>query len=275
VGDVLRDSAGRATTLQAFAFDEASRPATSPSLRFVYVPTRRDSLQRLIQDSALVVDSLTGAVTARATFVASQGVVAVRVGDRLQVVDTIQIVPRPDSARADTAVTFPLRFDCADTSRVISPRPLAPLANGIDTLYAFNAIGPFRVLVRGDSAASTGTARVPVRQRLVRWRVDSGLAVPTVRIPGGGPGDTIPAIGLVGRTGDRITGLDTTDASGLSAVRLRVRPFALTRSVVAADAFTVRLRAIAQPGPVAIRAERADTVFFRARLQRRPGATCP
>lgn len=266
VGDVLRDSAGLETALRVEALDEAGRPVPTATPRFTYVATLRDTLQRVLPDSALAVDSLTGRVRARAVFVVPQGVVAARVGDRLQLLDTLAIVPRPTSAALDSVFPLPLRFDCVDTSRTLAQRPTSPLAGGVDTLYAFNAVGPFRLVVRGDSAGAT----VPVRRRLVRWRIDSGPAVPAVRLPGGGPADTVAAIGLVSTDGDRLTALDTTDASGQSAVRVRIRPFGLGRRVVP-DTFTVRLRAIAQPGPVPLTS--GAELYVRVRLARRPGAT--
>jgi hypothetical protein len=267
-GDFLRDANGDSTVLRAQAFDESGRLVATAPVRFVYVPTRRDSLGRLVPDTALLVDSLSGAVRARNVFVSPDGVVAVRVGDRLQILDTLSIVPPPDSVALDTAVALPLRFDCADTARGLAARPLAPIAGGFDTLYAYNALGPFRVRVRGDSAGT----RVNVRRRLVRWRVVTPASVPSVRLPGGTAADTVPAIGIVSTDVDRLTGLDTTDNAGLSAVRLRVRPLGLGRAV--ANTTTVVLRAIAQRGPVAIRGARGDTVFFQAQLVRRPGATC-
>jgi hypothetical protein len=266
VGDVLRDANGEPTVLRAEGFDESGRPVSTAPVRFVYLPTRRDSLGRLVPDTALVVDSLSGAVRARNAFVSPEGVVAVRVGERLQILDTLAIVPRPDSVSADTAVTLALRFDCADTARRLAARPLAPVAGGFDTLYAYNALGPFRVRVRGDSAST----RVNVRRRLVRWRVVTPRAVPSVRLPGGSAADTVPAIGVVSTDVDRLTGLDTTDNGGLSAVRLRIRQFGLGRSAIPTDTFTVRLVADAQPGPGPL-AGRTQT--FEVRLARRPGAT--
>lgn len=281
-GDVLRDSLGAVTTLRALVFDEAGRVAATAPLRFVYVPTLRDTLQRLVPDTALVVDSLTGAVRATLPFVLQQGLVAVRVGDRVQLVDTLAIVPRPDSARIDTAVTLALRYDCTDTATVPQQRPLVASANGFDTAFVYNTIGPYRVRVRGDSiqgpAGSAVTTRVNVRRRLVRWRVDSGPAVPAYRLPNGGPGDTVAAIGVIGATGNGLLRFDTTTATdGLSSVRLRIRPAGLGRTAVAAADFTVRLRADVQPGPVPIA---GGTQFFRVRLQRNPAplgnaaATC-
>lgn len=270
-GDQLRDSLGAVTTLRALVFDASGRPAPTAPLRFAYVPSLRDTLQRLVPDTALVVDSLTGAVRATRPFVLARALVAARAGGRIQLVDTLDIVPRPDSALVDTAVTLALRYDCTDLGTVLRQRPLAAAANGFDTAFVYNALGPFRVRVRGDSlggsAGSTVATRVNVRRRLVRWRVDSGPAVPAYRLPTGGPADTVAPLAVVSAAADRLLRFDTTDVSGLSAVRLRIRPAGLGRATVAATDFTVRLRADVQPGPVPIA---GGVQFFRVRLQRNP-----
>ena len=267
IGDSLRDADGKVTVLSAKAFDAAGSEIATVPLRFVYVPSARDSLNRLILDSALTVDSLTGAVTARSAFTLSQGLVAVRVGDGLQLIDTLAIVPAPDSALTDTAVTAPLRYNCADTSQALSARLFGVTDSAFATSYNFNAIGPFRVVVRGDSAGT----RVPIRRRLVRWVVESGVPTSIPQVPLPGSTTTVPVIGVAFNTVDRILSADTTDASGRSTVRLRIRPYALGPSVIAADTFTVRLKAIAQPGPKAIA---TDSMTFRVRLERDKTVAC-
>lgn len=274
-GDQLRDSLGAITALRPLVFDAAERPVATAPVRFLYVPSLRDSLQRVVADTALVVDSLAGTVRATLPFVLARGLVAVRIGDRVQLIDTLDIVPRPDSAVTDTAVTLVLRYDCTDPGTVLRLRPLAPTTTVRDTAaFAFNALGPFRVRVLGDSAtrvSPTGAVltatRVTVRRRLVRWRVDSGPVVPAFRLPTGRPGDTVAAIGVVGVASDGLRRFDTTDASGLSAVHLRIRPAGLGRATVAATDFTVRLRADVQPGPKPVV---GGVQFFRVRLLRNP-----
>jgi hypothetical protein len=270
-GDALRDSLGAITALRPLAFDESGRPVETATLRFAYVPTLRDSLQRPVADTALVVDSLTGAVRATRPFVLQRAVVAARVSDRLQLLDTLDIVERPVSAVTDTAVTLALRYDCTDPGGVLRQRPLAAAANGSDTAYVYNTLGPFRVRVRGDSlaanAAGTAATLVNVRRRLVRWRVDSGPVVPAYRLPNGGPGDTVAAISIVDAGADRLVRFDTTETDGLSSVRLRLRPAGLGRAAVAAGTFTVRMRADVQPGPVPVA---GGVQLFRVQLQRNP-----
>lgn len=267
-GDVLRGVAGDSVAVTVQAFDESGRRLPTAPVRFVYVPSLRDTLNRLLVDTALRVDSLTGAVHATTPFTLSRGLVAVRVGDRLQLVDTLDIVPTPNAATTDTAVadTFALRYDCADTSRVLSQRPLTAIPGGIDTLYAFNAVGPFRVRVFGDSAGT----RVPVRRRLVRWSLDGAPMVPPASPAGGSGGAAVPALGIVSDSADRLLTADTTDVTGRSGVRLRVRPNALVPAALADDV-TFRLRADVQPGPVPID---SNPRYFSVRLQRRPRATC-
>ena len=270
VGDVLRDVNGDATVLSAKAYDAAGSEVTTAPLRFVYVPSARDSLQQPVRDSALVVDSLKGTVTARSPFTLSQAVVAVRISDRLQILDTLDIVPAPDSAVSPgPAVTVPLRYSCADTARTIVQRPDTADRFRLDTLYAYNTLGPFRVLVRGDSAGT----HVPIRRRLVRWTVDSGVPVPVpqVPLPGGPTTTTVPVVGIVFGNADRVLTADTTDASGLSTVRLRIRPSALGPSVIAANTFTVRFTARAQPGPDSLK---TAPVQFRVQVQRDPSVAC-
>ena len=120
IGDTLRDSTGAALRLRGVAFDADGREVAEAPFRFTYVPLSRDTTRR--DDAALLVDSLTGVVRAAPPpFVTQQGRLGVRLGDRLQVLDTVDIVPRPrelgraeqdgDSAR----VVF---YDCRDPATV-------------------------------------------------------------------------------------------------------------------------------------------------------------
>ena len=85
---------------------------------------------------------------------------------------------------------------------------------------------------------------------------------------------TVPVFGIVpfANASDRLLTADTTDATGRSAVRLRIRPTALNPRQVPLDTFTVTLRADVQRGSVAVT---GSPVLFPVRVERRPRATCP
>ena len=209
-------------------------------------------------DTALVVDSITGAVRATSTWVKSSGRVVARIGTSIQLADTIAIVPRPDSLVA-TAAQDTLRYDCTDPGTFLTVQDTLP--------GSFNAVGPFTLTVRGDSAGR----RVGVRRWLVRWSVDSVPApIPIVpRYPNGtgataGTADTgsVPALAIVPSGVDRLITYDTTNATGTSTVRLRIRPFGLGPTYSADSLFRVTLRASVIAGPgVPVRASPAVGVF--------------
>lgn len=250
-GDALRDSLGAPTTLRAVAFDASGRPVPMAQLRFFYVPSLRDSSQRPLRDTALFVDSLTGTVRATLPVVLTQGIVAVRVGGGLQLLDTLQIVHRPDSAAADADTTRTLRYDCTDDRPTFEPDTTAA-----PTALPLNASAAFGVRVLSDS----GTPRtlVPVRQRLVRWTIESPVGIPSVPLPSGGPADTVPALAVVKSTAGSRLRFDTTGTDGRSSVRLRIRPTGLGRTVLPDSLTYVRLRGVVQPGASPVR---GGTVF--------------
>lgn len=262
VGDTLRDSAGAVTVLRALAFDENDRLVATAPVRFAYVPTP-DSTGAVRNDSVLVVDSLTGALRATRPLVRPQGRIAARVGDRFQLIDTLEIVIAPDSLVSATDTTRVLRYDCTDTRAAIFPVPDTGSAR-----FAYSAVTLPAVTARGSDA--TGQ-RVGVPSRLMRYDVDSTPfwpgAIPRVPLTPGAR-DSVPVIAIVGGTTDRLRALDTTAAAtGASTVRLRIRPSALGRDVVPARDFTVRVRVRGQPGP---RALANDPLFVRVRLSRNP-----
>jgi hypothetical protein len=268
-GDVLRDSAGAPTALAAFGFGGDGRPLESRA-RAVRLRARRDAVDGGARHGARrrLADR-----RRRATlpFTRAQGRVAAVVGDRLQVVQTLQIVPTPDSLAAEAFEPPVLRYDCTDPGSFALAVPDTGSA-----LFQFNTVRLPAVTVRGDSAGR----RVAVRSRLVRWDVDSGPfaagRIPRVALVEGGR-DSIPAVAVVAGASDVLRPVDTTGVDGASTVRLRIRPAALGRDAVPAREFTVRVRARGQPGPRPIA---NGTVFFRVRLARtasplRPSATCP
>jgi hypothetical protein len=257
-GDVLRDSAGVPTALRAVAFDGDDRAVETAQVRYSFVPAGDTASGA--RDTTLVVDSATGAVRATRPLGRTQGRVAAVVGERLQLLQTFEVVFAPDSVAAATDTIVVLRYDCTD--------PRTGLAVSPDTVsFQYNAVALPPITVRGADASGT---RVGIRSRLVRWDVDSGpfaggripLAAPVA-----GGRDSVPAVAVIGAASDVRRPVDTTAATGASTVRLRIRPQALGRDAVAAREFTVRVRGRAQPGPVPLA---NNPVYFRVRLARNP-----
>ena len=258
-GDVLRDSAGVPTALRAVAFDGDDRAVETARVRYSFVPAGDTAAGT--RDTTLVVDSATGVVRATRPLGRTQGRVAAVVGERLQLLQTFEVVFAPDSVVPATDTIVVLRYDCTDPRTGLSVSP--------DTVsFQYNAVALPSVTVRGADASG---ARVGIRSRLVRWDVDSGpfaggripLAAPVA-----GGRDSVPAVAVIGAASDVRRPVDTTAAStGTSTVRLRIRPQALGRDAVAAREFTVRVRGRAQPGPVPLA---NNPVYFRVRLARNP-----
>ena len=260
-GDVLRDSAGRPTTLNAVAFDEDGRPVTNPRVRYAYVAVA-DTTGTGLRDTALVVDSMIGAVRATAPLRRAQGRVATVVGDRLQLVQTFEVVVAPDSQVPAADTINVLRYDCTDTRTTVRQD------TGTGT-FQYNAVALPSVTVRGVDTLRT---RVGIRARLVRWDVDSGFwpfpggRAPRVALTAGGR-DSVPVIGIIDGAGTTpvLQPFDSTTSAGVSTARLHIRPYALGHDVVAAREFTVRVRVRGQPGPAPLA---NDPLYFRVRLVR-------
>ncbi len=270
LGDSLRDTLGVALRVRGVAYDVAGNVVPTATFRYSYLPTTPDTAVGAVIDTALLVDSATGAVRAATAWLKlgngtgigiSSGRVLARIGSTLQLADTLQIVPRPDSVVVTAPADTVLRYDCRDdrTTAVQS-----------DTVLRIrNTAGPFTVTVRGDSVGM----RVNVRRWLVRWTVDS---VPKSPVPSAKLTSTasVPAIAVIANGSDQVIGYDTTDASGASNVRLRIRPTALGPSY-ADTTFRVVLRADVIVG--AGRPVRASPVrgVFAVRLSRVPTTACP
>lgn len=239
LGDSLRDSLGNAYRVHGVAYDASGRVDATAVFQYSYVPFTPDTTAGAVADTALFVDAATGAVRAASGWLTlgngtsiKTGRVFARVGSSIQIADTIQIVPPPDSLIA-TADTVTLRFDCTD------PRTGIVLQPDTNAISFYNAIGPFTVVVKGDSAGTS----LPVPRWLVHWSVDSAPApIPTVTLA---TGRTVPAIAFIPNGGvvDQVFTYDTTDATGTSKVLLRIRPPALGKTYVADTLFRVTLRA--------------------------------
>ncbi|MEO9019520.1 MAG: hypothetical protein ABI314_03330 [Gemmatimonadaceae bacterium] len=140
-------------------------------------------------DSGIVVDSVLGYVVADTA--RAKGVRLFAAAGTLQsAADTIYIVPAPDAVVAINA-TDSLLYSLTDTTANIS--------------------NPLQLQVLHHTSASS---TVPVRSYLVSYRITY-------------PADTMLAR-LVTRDGARLSTLDTTDATGTSARRIRLRTLRLS-----------------------------------------------
>jgi hypothetical protein len=261
VGDVLRDSTGDTTRLRATAFDANGNAIADAPFRFVGLGSSTDTTQKT---SVLLVDSVTGLVRAPATRTTPIGRVAVTIGGKLQLVDTLNIVPKPTAlALANTKDTAlrTLAFLCTDSlarrpdTLTVPPRPGALP----DTVFVGNYL-PLATKLTGDSS---GTA-LPVRSYYVRYDIvtPAGTAIPTVTLANG---TKRPAIGIVrDPLSDRQNPFDTTDASGVSTAALRIFPRALAGSAFADTLIPVTVRAV-------VRRTKTDSltpIEFKLRLRR-------
>ncbi|MEO7042344.1 MAG: hypothetical protein ABI035_08800 [Gemmatimonadaceae bacterium] len=161
-------------------------------------------------DAGVTVDSVLGYVVADTA--RANGIRLFAAAGSLQAApDTIYIVPKPDTVVAINA-TDSLLYSLTDTTSVLS-NPLQ--------LQLFNL--------------SSGTTPLPVRSYIVSYAITY-------------PTDTVLAM-LVSRDGSRRSSIDTSDATGTSNRRIRLRPLSLTSandSVVVVA--MVRYRGMPVPG---------------------------
>lgn len=239
LGDSLRDTLGVALRVHGIAYDASGRVVPTAQFGYSYVPYTPDTAAGAVADAALVVDSVTGAVRATAKWLKSgdsvgigSGRVFARIGSTLQVADTFQIVPPPNAILDSVPTDTLLRYDCRD--------PRTTLVQDTTPYLRFrNTAGPFTLTLRGDSLGK----QTPVRKWLVRWSIDS--IIPAIKVPVDSltPTIRVPAIRIITNGADQTIGYDTTDASGLSNVRLRIRPSLLGPPTFADTSFRVVLRA--------------------------------
>lgn len=234
VGDTLRDSNGAVTTLHAYAFNENGDTLKDAELRFTALPIVRDTT-----DSSkvvpIVVDSITGLTRALGPkMLAHRARVTVRLGDRLQLVDTVTLVSKPDSlgrAAVNGSATPSMTFLCYDSATSKTPP---------GSVGGLGNVMPLAVRLTADSNGS----RVPVPSYFVRFEIVSPTAIPSVVIRG----VSKPAVSILADiTNDRASNTDTTDATGTATAYLRVIGAGLPPSgPFATDTFTVRVRASAR-----------------------------
>jgi hypothetical protein len=276
VGDTLRDSTGAVLRLRATGFNANGETVDGVPFRFVFVPLSRDTALR--DNKALVVDSLTGLVRAAGpTFVVPQGRAGVQLGGRLQVLDTLEIVPRPkrlapSATNGETVRT--LAFFCLDAANAplntLTPADSIARRIGIAPGTPLGNVTTLSTLLTGDSATSDSTR---VRSYLVRYEILSPTDIPLVPLERG----SRPAIGIIDGATDTQLGYDTTTTSGLAEPRLRLFVPGLNRNAFAKDTIPVTVRASA----LRSRTDTVGTVRFLVnvvRVSRSPDGTpvtCP
>lgn len=251
VDDTLRDTLGRPVPLVARAFGPGGTPVTTPDFRYGQTPIGRDSTDPTAVP--LVVDSISGVTVATERFVTSRARVTARLGDRLQLVDTVDIVPRPTTIRVagTTAVTPTVYFLCTDDRRQVANDTIDQPAAGVRPALRGRlgtATQPLTVRLSGDSAGDS----VGVRRYLVRYRVTPPAApLPAgssayVETEGTSPyGDRRPALYPVVGTVDVRVGHDTTAADGTTQARLRFLAPLLTRARFPSDTIVADVEASA------------------------------
>ena len=266
IGDSLRDSVGAAIPVRGIAFDTKGAETATAGFRYTYIPAAPDTTTGATVDTALVVDSVTGAVRATRTWVKQTGRIFARIGSTIQLADTFQIVPRPTALVTGDTATVLLRYDCTDDRAGLVQRQAS---DSVTTLV--NAAGPFALTVKGDSAGTL----VGVRRWLVRWSIDTVTAAnptPTVTLASGAK---VPAIAIATAT-DALIAYDTTAlGSGTSSVLLRIRPTALDPAFNNDSLYTVTLRADVIRGAGQAVPGSPVRGVFRVRMQRNSHPVVP
>jgi hypothetical protein len=277
IGDTLRDSTGAVLRLGATAFNANGETVSDVPFRFVFVPISRDTANR--DNKALVVDSLSGLVRAAGPpFIALQGRAGVQLGERLQILDTLEIVPRPRRLARNTTASGDavrtLAFFCLDAANAplntLVPADSVARRIGIAPGTPVGNYTTFSTLLIGDSATNDS---VRVRSYLVRYQILAPTDIPTVQLERG----TRPAIGIIDGTADNLIGYDTTNTTGITEPRLRLYPPGLTVGRYKSDTIPVTVRASA----LRSRTDTVGTVQFEVRVVRVTRApdgtpvTCP
>jgi hypothetical protein len=264
VGDTLRDSLGQAAPLRAVAFGQDGDTLGSAGVTYFAVPIGADTLPGGVLP--VTVDPASGVVVARPTFTASRVRLSARLGTRLQLLDTIDLVPRPDSmgvASGASASPGGLAYLCADDRRTLDTVL-------VDGRLVGTASRPLGARLSGDSAGT----RVGVRRYLVEYAVDAGRAIPVGLAP---HGDRRPALYVTPAAIDVPIRFDTTTTDGTTRPRLRVVPTLLPRATWP-DTVDVRVTARARVGGGRGPVDVVAPVTYTVRLVRLPstaGLPCP
>lgn len=190
IGDSLRNGDGVATAVRAVVRNIRGEIIDNAPITYVYAEYNRDS--------ALIVDPLTGFVTA-VKQPTGEARIAARVGGALQVLRTITVTPRPDSMdRVGQPNIVPLVTTLPDTNRASAQA---------------NTSAALTVVVRSIGELDGAPTSIPVRGWVVRF----ALVQPT-----NPTNDSTAAVFLVNEAG-RASVLDTTDAQGVASRAVRIR----------------------------------------------------
>jgi hypothetical protein len=209
VGDTLRSFDGKVAPIRAIVRNSAGDAIDDAPVRYLYADFNRDS--------ALVVDSLTGVVVARKA-ITSEARLAARVGSTLQVIRTLTVTQRPDTASVPAAPAI-FRVTVPDTGRTGAQSNTSPALS---------------VTVQSRATGQpSGVAGWAVRFDLVR--------------PANPTNDTSATVYLVDDRGSASI-IDTTDGSGNAGRKVRIR--AATYPGVAGDTVDVRATILYRGAPV-------------------------
>lgn len=187
IGDSLRDVNGVALPIKAIVRNLKGDILPDAPVRYIYADATRDT--------AIFVDSITGYIVAlKALNVATPTArIAARIGNSLQIVRSVSVTVRPDSA--DRGV-----FSTVDTLRVTQPDAAVTAAA--------NTSASLGIFVR-----HTGDNIAVVPNWLVKYEVI---------LPANPSNDSTRSVYLVDES-QRVSNIDTTDAGGSAARYVRVR----------------------------------------------------
>ncbi|MEP6763463.1 MAG: hypothetical protein ABJB66_04080 [Gemmatimonadaceae bacterium] len=188
VGDSLRNVDGVAVPIHAIVRNLKGDIIPDAAVRYTYADASRDT--------AIFVDSITGYVVALKALAISHPTarIAARVGNSLQIIRTISVAQRPDSAdRGGAATVATLLVAPPDTGSGVAGNTSAPL-------------GVFVRHISGDTVSA-------VSNFLVKYQLIQ---------PANPTNDSTKSVFLVDDQA-RTSNIDTTDPSGLVSRYVRVR----------------------------------------------------
>lgn len=205
IGDTLRDIGGAVTPMKAVVLNVSGAVIPDAAVRYLYADFQRDS--------ALTVDSLTGLVRAvRAPSPGLETRLAARVSTSLQVLKSIIVTTRPDSAdRVGEPTISQFTTTLPDTGRIGANANRSPALT---------------MVVRHIEAPGTVTR---VNGWLVRFEIMS---------PANPLNDTTRAVYLVDDA-TRASVLDTTNSQGIAGRSVRIRAAQFPSAATPTDSVVV------------------------------------
>ncbi|MGV3709022.1 MAG: hypothetical protein ACO1Q7_09275 [Gemmatimonas sp.] len=188
IGDTLRDQDGVAVPARVAVLNQDGDTLRDAPVRFTYLDTNNDT--------ALVVDSVTGYIVARKALTnASTARIAARVGASLQVIRQIAVTSSPDTVdRGTEAAPAPFTVVVPDTSATQNTSPALSV-----------------------SVRHAGTATPVTYTAVAGWLVKFALISPA-----NPNNDSTRSVFLV-NDARRASNIDTTDASGIASRSVRIR----------------------------------------------------